>query len=330
MNMIRVATIGSGAIVKSILDGIARTDGIVCQAVYSRTEEKGRALANAYGVDTVYTDLEAMMADPEIDYVYVASPNSLHYTHTMLALQHGKHVLCEKPFSSNVAEAKEMIALAQEKGLFLYEMVTIQYLPNFEALKAQLPRLGNIRLVLSSYSQYSSRYDKLLAGEVTNVFDPAYSGGCMQDINYYNLHFVLSLFGKPEKTVYYSNQVGGIDTSGIAMLQYPGFVCMCSGSKQSEGDNFVQIQGERGYLTVHGASNDIPSFTVHADGKEEHFALQPDGDRWYYEIQNLLPVLQKGDHAACMEKLKLSLLQVEQIEAMRKQENIVFAADQKG
>lgn len=119
MEEIRLGTIGSGVIVHSVLDGVEATEGIRCVAVYSRTEEKGRALAEAYGVGKVYTDMEAFLQDEEINFVYIATPNLLHYEQAKRALQAGKNVICEKPFCTKVAHARELVEIAKEKGLFL-------------------------------------------------------------------------------------------------------------------------------------------------------------------------------------------------------------------
>lgn len=97
MQEIRLGTIGSGFIVHNILDAVKQVEGIRCVAVYSRTKEKGQALAQKYEVENVYTDMELFLADEEINCVYVASPNLLHYEQTKRALLAGKHVLCEKP-----------------------------------------------------------------------------------------------------------------------------------------------------------------------------------------------------------------------------------------
>ena len=158
MDELRLGTIGSGSIVHSILDNVKIVDGIRLEAVYSRSEEKGRALASKYGAEKVYTDMEGFLADEETNVVYIATPNLLHYEQAKAALQAGKNVICEKPFCTKAEHAKELIALAKEKHLFLVEAVTSVFLPNFEALKRELPKIGRIKLVLSNYSQYSGRY----------------------------------------------------------------------------------------------------------------------------------------------------------------------------
>ena len=98
----RVGTIGSGEIVKNILDGIREVEGITCEAVYSRSQEKGLSLAALYDVKKVYTNLDDLMNDKEVDFIYVASPNNLHYEQTKMALEHGKNVICEKPFTTTL------------------------------------------------------------------------------------------------------------------------------------------------------------------------------------------------------------------------------------
>src|SRR5699024_5608849 len=105
----------------------------------------------------------------EIDFVYIASPNSLHFEQAKLALEHGKNVICEKPFTSTVKEAEKLISLAKEKGLMLFEAITTIHLPNYQAIKAQLSQVGTLKVVHCNYSQYSSRYTKLIQGELPNV-----------------------------------------------------------------------------------------------------------------------------------------------------------------
>ena len=221
MEEIRLGTIGSGAIVHSILDNVKITDGIRLAAVYSRSEEKGRPLAEEYGAGKVYTDLDEFMKDEEVNTVYVASPNLLHYEQTKKALLAGKHVICEKPFCTKAEQARELVALAKEKHLFLVDAVPTAFLPNFEVVKRELPKVGKVKLVLGNFSQYSSRYDQVLEGGKPNVFNPEYGGGCLMDINFYNVYLNIALFGKPWSCFW--------DSSGTARV----LLCnrnFCSGS----------------------------------------------------------------------------------------------------
>jgi scyllo-inositol 2-dehydrogenase (NADP+) len=194
--LMRVGVIGTGNIVEKFLSAINDIEGAHGEAVYSRREETGKLLANKLNIEKVYTDLDTMLEDEAIDFIYVASPNSLHYEHSLKALQRGKNVICEKPFTSTVEEVESLIKLAKEEKLMLFEAITTIYLPNYKLIKENIERLGQIRMVQCNLSQYSSKYNQLLASETPNIFNPKFSGGALQDINIYNLHFVMNMFGK--------------------------------------------------------------------------------------------------------------------------------------
>lgn len=329
MKEICLGTIGSGTIVHHILDGVAKTEGIRCGAVYSRTMERGQALAKEYGVEKVYTDMDAFLADEEINLVYVASPNLFHYEQTKKALLAGKHVLCEKPFCTREDHARELVELAKEQRLFLMEAAPTTYLPNYEILKRELPKVGKVRLVMGNYSQYSSRYDNLLAGELTNIFDPRLAGGCLMDINFYNVYLNAALFGRPEQAVYYPNlyDTVGIDTSGTMILKYPDFVSSCMGAKDTWGENFFQIEGEKGYIYAAGGSNGLTGIRVVTKESDETFNEQENPVRWDYEVEELTRLLLAEDYEAIYDRLAITLDTVHIIEHARKAAGLCFPGD---
>ena len=221
----KLCAIGTGAISKSMIPEFHRSSVLECVAVCSRGEETGKAIAEQFGLEKVYTSLDAMLADPEIEMVYIGSPNAIHYSQTKAALRAGKHVLCEKPFAPTEEEAAELIALAKEKKLFLFEAITTAHHPHYAVVKEKLPLLGRIKLVMATFCQFSSRYPALLAGKVSPVLDPAYKGGALMDINLYNIHFTVGLFGAPENIRYRANlHSNGVDTSGVLTMEYPDFL----------------------------------------------------------------------------------------------------------
>lgn len=327
MKEIRLGTIGSGFIVHFILDAVKAVEGIRCVAVYSRTEEKARGLAEKYQVEKTYTDMDDFLADEEMNCVYVASPNLLHYEQTKKALLAGKHVLCEKPFCTKLEQAKELFSIAKEKGLFLMEAVPTTYLPNFEVLKKSLEKIGRIKLVQGNFSQYSSRYDAFLRGELPNVFNPAFAGGCLMDINFYNVYLNVALFGKPEKAVYFPNMAEQIDTSGILVMQYPDFVSTNTGAKDTWGENFYLIEGEKGYIYAEGGSCSLRNLRVVTKDSEEMYRGQEDEERWNYEIKHLTKILLDDDYDTIYKKLEITLDTVEIIEKVRKDAGILFPGD---
>lgn len=328
MEEIRLGTVGSGPIVRAILDNVARTDGIRLAAVYSRSEDTGRGLALRYGAERIYTDMDAFLSDHTVNFVYIATPNLLHYEQVKQALLAGKNVICEKPFCPRAAQARELVALAKQSRLFLIDAMPIAFLPNFEVLKRELPKVGKIKLVQGNYSQYSSRYDKLLAGEVPNIFNPAYAGGSLMDINFYNVYLTVALFGKPIEAIYYPNMYNGfIDTSGIMITRYSDFVGELTGAKDAWGENFFLIEGEQGYIYVTNGSNGIAEVKVVTGTSAEVFNDQPDPDRLYYEVQGLTKFALTDDYDAVYARLNVMVDVVETVEAARKQAGIQFPGD---
>ena len=300
----KLCVIGTGAISKNMIPEFLRCSAFECAAICSRKEETGRAMADQFGIPTVYTSLEAALADPEIEVVYVASPNAIHYQQTKAALLAGKHVLCEKPFAPTVAEAEELIALAKEKNLLLYETITTAHHPHYAIVKENLPKLGKLKLVSGTFCQFSSRYPALLAGKVSPVLDPAYKGGALMDINLYNIHFTVGLFGAPESLHYYPNiHTNGVDTSGILLMQYPGFMCQCTGAKDSAARNGVQIIGEDGYMELTPIASNLQNLRICIRGQEEQ-VYSVEENAWYYEVQDLGRLITEGDREKCYAALE--------------------------
>lgn len=320
----RIGAIGTGAIAKSMIPEFQRSDVLQCTAIYSRKEETGRAIAEQFGIPKVYTSLDAMLADPEIDMIYVGTPNSVHFGQAKAALLAGKHVLCEKPFTPTAAEARELIALAKEKHLFLFEAITTAHHPNYALIREQLPALGPVKLAVCTFCQFSSRYPALLAGKVSPVLDPAFCGGALMDINLYNIHFVVGLFGAPEKVHYYPNlHSNGVDTSGTLILEYPGFVCQCVGAKDCAARNSAQIIGENGRMEVTPGSSNCQSLEIALRGQEPQYTVYEENP-WYYEVQDIGRILASGDYEACYAALETTLKVVTVLEQARKDASLGF------
>lgn len=321
----KIGTIGTGEIVRNILDAVTKTEGISCEAVYSRSLDKGKVLGDAYGIEKVYTSLSDLMKDDQVNFVYIASPNSLHYEQALMALKHGKHVICEKPFATTLEQTRTLIEVAKEKRLFLFDAVPPSFLPNFYVIKEKLQKIGRIKLVMSNYSQYSSRYDRLLEGEVTNVFSKEYAGGCLQDIGFYNLYLNVAMFGKPKEAIYFPNMYPNqVDTSGVLVLQYPDFVSSNVGAKDTWGINFVQIEGEQGYIYIKDGSNALSEIKVVTCRGEEVINLQEDIPRWLYEIREIVKIVKNQDYEECYRRLEVTIDVMEVLESTRKRAGIYF------
>ena len=145
-----------------------------------------------------------------------------------------------------------------------------------------------------NYAQRSSRYDRYLRGELTPVFDPAMAGGTLADLNVYNLCFTIGLFGPPRTIRYDCNRgFNGIDTSGTLLCHYPTAVAVLSASKDSNGLSYGCIQGEDGYIEVHGSVSILDSFTLHPNGAEPvTYRSEPGTYRLAYEFREFLALIE--------------------------------------
>lgn len=325
----KVATIGTGMIAEWFLHSVEDNEGIECVGVYSRNEATGRALADKFHIETVYTDIDEMLAVSEIEFIYIASPNSLHYEQSLKALQAGKNVICEKPFTSTIKQLDHLINVANKNNLFLFEAIVTIHTPNYQLIKENLSRLGDIRMVQCNFSQYSSKYDKYLAGEIPNVFSLDFSGGALSDINIYCLHFTVGLFGTPKDVHYYPN-IGrnGIDTSGVVILDYDGFKAVCVGCKDTRSECICQIQGEKGYITLHSEPSRCKEVEIHI-GKEEmeNPTIAQKEITLYYELKDFKKIYDEKDYQACNELLAHSYRVLEVYEKARKDGGILFPCD---
>ena len=272
----KLAILGTGKIVDEVLPVLKEINGIELSAILStpRSLEKAQKLAEIYGISQASSDYDSILANPDVDTIYVALPNHLHYDYAKKALQAGKHVICEKPFTLTLAEFEDLVAIAEQRQLFLLEAITNQYLGNFSYVKENLPKLGDIKIVECNYSQYSSRYDAFKRGEIAPAFDPEKGGGALRDLNIYNIHLVVGLFGKPEKVHYLANTERGVDTSGMLVMDYGHFKCICIGAKDCSADIRSTIQGNKGSVTILGPTNTMPEVNLSLNGQNMQLVNQ--------------------------------------------------------
>ncbi len=249
--MIRFAVVGTNWITKQFVDAAHETGKYKLTAIYSRSLEQAQAFANDYPVEHLFTSLDELAQSPDVDAVYIASPNSLHFPQTRLFLSHKKHVICEKPLASNLQEVEAAIALAKENNVVLFEAFKTASLPNFLLLKETLPKAGKLRKAFINYCQYSSRYQRYLDGENPNTFNPAFSNGSIMDIGFYCLASAVALWGEPRAVLATASLLdSGVDAQGTVVLSYGDFDVTLHHSKVSDSAIPSEIQGEDGTLVI--------------------------------------------------------------------------------
>jgi predicted dehydrogenase len=322
-----VAILGAGTIVPDFLEAAAQIPEFHIYAIYGREKslEKLRTFQENYGIDRIYHDYDALLSDGQVDVVYVALPNHLHYEFAKKAIAHRKHVIVEKPFVCTYAQAEELFQSAREQQVVVFEAISNQYLPNYKKTRELIGQIGPVKIVELNFSQYSRRYDQFKEGIVLPVFDPRQAGGTLMDLNIYNVHYVVGLFGKPDAVHYYANIEKDIDTSGILIMEYPDFQCVCIGAKDCRALSGVNIQGEKGYIHSDDKANSYDAFSVSTNGADaEVFSLNAGMPRLYYELRAFADMAGSEDWESINRCADHTLAVQEILDVARKQVGLDF------
>jgi predicted dehydrogenase len=249
--MINFAVIGSNWISEKFVNATRFENELSLCAVYSRTLPSAQIFADKFAVKNCYDNLHTLAQDNNVQAVYIASPNSLHFEQSMQMLKAGKHVICEKPLASNAQQVELLFQTAIENNVILFEAYMTAHLPNFKKIENNLHKIGPLRKANIHYCQYSSRYPLYLAGENPNTFNPTFSNGSIMDIGYYCVAFSVALFGKPKNIQANAYLLkSGVDGCGTAILNYGNFSVTIDHSKISNSQLSNEIQGENGSLLI--------------------------------------------------------------------------------
>ena len=330
MNRLRFGVIGANFITDWVIAGGLQDERFELAAVYSRSQETADAFAAKYNIPHAFSSLEAMVASPQIDAVYVASPNALHAAQSIFCMEHGKHVLCEKAFASNAREVGEMIAAARKNKVALMEAMKPTLTPNFLAAREALAqgRIGAVRRYFSCYCQYSSRYDKFREGVVLNAFQPELSNGALLDIGVYTIYPMVVLFGRPQSVKAAGLKLSsGVDGEGSVVFDYPTMDAAVLYSKIANSSLPTEIQGEDGNI-VFDRINIISEVNLHLrDGRKELLSRPVELNEYYYEIKEFIDVVQSGRQESTINSWENSLITMEIMDEVRKQLGVVYPAD---
>ena len=319
--MIRVAFVGSGMIVPQMLEAMQTVPGYEVVAICARSLEKG----GRFGIPHVYTDYAEMLARTDIDFVYIALPNTLHYAAAKQALLAGHNVLCEKPFTSTVEESAELFDLARKNDLFIFEAISNIHLPNFHKVRDLLPQIGPVHLIHADYDEHFDRYDAYMAGADIPVFTQEYEGGALRDINIYCLHIILALYGRPDRVFYAATALGrnAIGTAGAATLSYGnGMVAVCTASMDSDGPHGFFFQGENGAIRVHGLPNFFTKVDLLLKGREpQSFELNRYEHRLCHQLEDYRDIFLARDWEAARQLEERTMLIMETLVRLEKSQN---------
>ena len=337
MNKIRFGVVGTNFITDWVIAGAREEVRFELAAVCSRTKERAEEFAAKHNIPHIFTSLEEMATSDKVDAIYIASPNYAHAEQSILCMNHGKHVLCEKPMAANALQARRMVECSRKNGVALMEAMKSTLSPNFLAAKANLNRIGTPRRYFASFCQYSSRYDKFKEGVVLNAFRPELANGAMMDIGVYTIYPLVVLFGKPQAI----NAQGvvlssGVDGQGAVNMQYDGLNATVLYSKIANSQLPAEIEGEDGNILIDRIQTPVDvrfyprqaPASGHEKRTEGELLSQPEEhNEYYYEVKEFIDLIEQGRVESEINSHENSITTLEIIDEVRRQLGVSYPAD---
>jgi predicted dehydrogenase len=267
-----VGIIGTGSIARKMAHTVRDMPGVEFRAVASRRQETADAFASEWGAALAYGSYEAMMGDEGVDLVYIATPHPMHRENASMCIEHGKPVLCEKPFTVNAAEAREVLDLARQRGVFVAEAIWTRYLPLSQTIRelAYSGVIGTPRTVTANLGYPNSDKERL--------WRPELAGGALLDVGVYPINFAAMIFEDTprEITSTMTRLESGVDAQNSFTLTFGDTrIAVLSSSIVSRTDRQGIISGEGGHLIVENINNPESVTVVDADYRHVARYRQP-------------------------------------------------------
>ncbi len=249
--MYKIGIIGTGFISKDFVSAINNDDRAIAYAVCSRSLDNAETFKAENGLEIAYDDYTKMLSNPEINIIYIASPNGLHFSQAKQAIMSKKHVMVEKPMALLPGEISELYELAREHNVFIMEAYVSLTYNTFNTVKQWIDELGEIGKVDLHLDQQTRHFEAYLDGANINVFNGKMGGGALRDLGPYTLYPLISWFGEPMQSHYFStkNELGADETT-LVLCHYETFSATIHVSKMLTDKRPSIISGDYGYIVI--------------------------------------------------------------------------------
>lgn len=323
-NPIRWGILACGKIAEKFADDlVAHVPDAVVYAVASRDLMKAQIFGQKYEATKIFNSYQDLVNCPEVDVIYIASPHALHYEHTLLCLNAGKAVLCEKAFAINATMVKEMMTKSKEKNLFLMEAIWTRFHPAIaQTLEIiQSGQIGDIVHIVADFG-FKAVYD-----EEARLFNPSLTGGSLYDIGIYPLFISKLILGNPkEMKAVATFAPTGVDVNTAISLNYEnGATASLFSTLNAQTDTTCTIYGSKGKLFLHGRFHETKGITLTITGEEPQvFETERLGHGYSYEAQEVQRCLKLGKTESDKLPLQFSLELMELLCEIRQQIGLVY------
>ena len=292
--MIRWGIISTGGIASTFASELAQTESGSAVAVGSRRAASAEAFGERFGIPNRHDSYEALVADPEVDAVYVGTPHPMHHEDALLALRAGKHVLCEKPFTMNAAEAEELVAEARQRELFLMEAMWARFLPHMREVRRLLAdgALGEIVHVIADHCQWFAE------DRTHRLFAPELGGGALLDLGIYPVSFASMVLGRPNRVEAIADPAfTGVDAQTSILLGYEsGAHALLNCTLRAVGSTRASIVGTDARIEIDGAFYEPVSFTlITREGEPQRFFDPPAEGGLRHEADEVARCIEAGE-----------------------------------
>ena len=317
-----IGFIGAGRIANTLASTMARMEDVNLYAIAARDLDRAQAFAAQYGFDKAYGSYEEMLQDPNVELVYIATPHSHHFEHMKLCIESGKNVLCEKAFTLNAAQAREIAAQARERGVYVAEAIWTRYMPSRAMINEVLASgiIGNISTLTCNLS-YPVTYKE-------RIVRPELAGGALLDVGIYGLNFALMHFGddilRTDSSVRFTDT--GVDAMETITLHYrDGRMAVITAGVLARGDRKGIFYGDKGYIIVENINNP-QSIAVYdlTDTLIKKMDVPAQITGYEYQIREAMARIRAGETESASMPLDTTIAVMERMDALRKDWGLIY------
>ena len=319
--------LGTGKIAVKFAEDLQYVPGAVLAAVGSRNAETSESFGRRFHIPHRHASYAALVNDPDVDIVYVSTPHTLHAENSRLALEAGKHVLCEKPFTLNAKQAADLIALARQRGLFLMEAMWMRFLPAIAHVRRILAEgtLGEVRMLSADFGL------QFAFDPVGRLFAPELGGGALLDLGVYPVSFAHMVFGRPAAIVSLASmgQTGVDDQSGIVFRYPQGQIACLYTAMGVDTPTEAVLTGTLGRLRMHAPFYQTNDLTLELPARrDKHFHHRRTGNGLHYQALDVMECLRQGKKESGIMPLSESLVVMETLDAIRAQWGLRYPGEE--
>lgn len=323
--MVKMGIMGAGNIASVMAATIRELDSVECHAVGARDLDRAKAFAKKYNFLKAFGSYEELVNDPEVEFIYIATPHSCHYEHIKLCLENGKHVLCEKAFTVNERQAAEVFAMAEQRGLLLAEAIWTRYMP----MRKRLEDVLDSKIIGEPYMLTANL--GYVVSDKERIASPCLGGGALLDLGVYTLNFASMVFGDDVKEIRgtaVKNEAGVDMQNSITLTYQDGKMAVLNSTAMGLSDRRGVIYGDKGFIEVLNINNceeirvyDLKRSLVAAYDRPEQIS------GYEYEVEACVYAVRRGETQCKQMPHEESLRMMRWMDELRRQWGIVFPGE---